>query len=504
MRRRFKRSRLGVDVGGALHLVGALVKYLSIAFLLPIGIALGYGEPAWPFLAAAAITAGVGQGLERFTKGKGSIGPREGFLVVALTWVLGAFFMSLPYLFAEPQLRNPFDAYFEAMSGMTTTGSSVLTDIPALSHSIAMWRQFTAWLGGMGIIVLALAVLPRLRVGGRQLMESEAPGPELEPLATSIRDTARRLWLLYVGITLVMILVLTAIAWSGLDPRMSFYEAVAHAFSTMPTAGFSTRARSIEEFGAASQWAITAFMIIAGMNFALLYYALVRGRLRRAVRDEELRLYMAFLGVATLLIFLDLSAEGIEAGAAAFRHAAFQTVSIMTTTGLVSTDFNLWTPLTALALVTLMFIGGSAGSTGGAIKPVRVLLTARIMRRELDQTVHREAVVPIRLNGRVIDERTLRAVSVFVLLYLLAFALGALILVIDGARGGMDVSPFEAISAAATTLGNVGPGFGFLGPMGSFEPFSNFSTAVMTVLMWMGRLELLPIVVLLTRSYWRA
>ena len=504
LRRRSKRARLGVDVWGALHLVGALVKYLSVAFILPFGVALGYGEPAWPFLAAAAITAAGGQGLEFFTKGKHSIGAREGFLVVSLTWLFGALFMSLPYLFVEPQLRNPFDAYFEAMSGMTTTGSSMLTDIPALSHSIAIWRQFTAWLGGMGIIVLALAVLPRLRVGGRQLMESEAPGPELEPLATSIRDTARRLWLLYVGLTILMIFVLSMIAWTGLDSRMSFYEAVAHAFSTMPTAGFSTRARSIEEFGAASQWAIAAFMIIAGMNFALLYFALVRGHLRKAVHDEELRLYMALIGVATLLIFIDLSAEGIEAGATAFRHAAFQTASIMTTTGLASTDFNLWTPLAALVLVLLMFIGGSAGSTAGAIKVVRILLTARIMRRELDQTVHREAVLPIRLNGRVIDERTLRAVSVFVLLYLVAFALGALILVIDGARGAVDVSPFEAISAAATTLGNVGPGFGFLGPMGSFEPFSNFSTVVMTMLMWMGRLELLPIVVLLTRSYWRA
>jgi len=213
---------------------------------------------------------------------------------------------------------------------------------------------------------------------------------------------------------------------------------------------------------------------------------------------------MAFLAVATLLIFIDLSAEGIEAGAAAFRHAAFQTASVMTTTGLVSTDFNLWTPLTALVLVVLMFIGGSAGSTGGAIKPVRILLVTRIMRRELDQTVHREAVLPIRLNGRVIDERTLRAISVFVLLYLVAFVLGALLLVIDGARGAVDLSALEATSAAATTLGNVGPGFGFLGPMGSFEPFSNFSTVVMTMLMWMGRLELLPIVVLLTRSYWRA
>ena len=389
------------------------------------------------------------------------------------------------------------------MSGMTTTGSSMLTDIPALSHSIAMWRQFTAWLGGMGIIVLALAVLPRLRVGGRQLMESEAPGPELEPLATSIRDTARRLWLLYVGLTILMIFVLSMIAWTGLDSRMSFYEAVAHAFSTMPTAGFSTRARSIEEFGAASQWAIAAFMIIAGMNFALLYFALVRGHIRKAVRDEELRLYMALLAVATLVIFIDLTAEGIEAGAAAFRHAAFQTASIMTTTGLASTDFNLWTPLTALVLLLLMFIGGSAGSTAGAIK---------VVRHPPDRPDHAPRARPDGAPGgrspdpaqRPGDRRANAARGLGLRAHLPGRVRTRCPDPRHRRRAGAVTSPRRGDFAAATTLGNVGPGFGFLGPMGSFEPFSNFSTAVMTMLMWMGRLELLPIVVLLTRSYWRA
>lgn len=505
LRRRAARATrpLRVDVAGALNLVGALMKWFALTFLVPAGIAVGYDEPAWPFLAAGAITAGAAFGLERVTQGKERVGPREGFLVVALTWFFGALFVSLPYLLIEPQLANPIDAYFEAMSGMTTTGASVLTDIEGISHSIAIWRQFSQWLGGMGIIVLALAILPRLRVGGRQLMESEAPGPELEPLTASIRDTARRLWILYVALTALQVLVLCVLAWTGADSRMSPYEAFAHAFSTMPTGGFSTRARSIEEFGAASQWTIAVFMTLAGMNFALLYRAFVRNHLRRVSRDEELRLYLALLALGAVIIVADLWAKGIYTGETAVRHAFFQASSMMTTTGFASADFTGWTSLTAMTLVALMFVGGSAGSTGGAIKPVRILMLGRILRRELDQTVHREAVMPIRFNRRVIDERTLRAVSVFVLLYVIVFALGAFGLVIESARAGVQVTPFEAISAAATTLGNVGPGFGFLGPFGSFEPFSYLAKAIMIVLMWMGRLELLPVVVLLTRSYWR-
>ena len=504
MRRGLRRDVLGVEVGGALNLVGAIIKYFSVAFLFPAAVAVGYGEDVWPFVAATGITAAFGWTLERITHGKETIGPREGFLVVSLSWLLAALFAALPYVFAEPQLRHPLDAYFEAMSGMTTTGASVLTDIEALDHSIAMWRQFSQWLGGMGIIVLALAVLPRLRVGGRQLLETEAPGPEIEPLGTRIRDTARRLWLLYVGLTILMILVLSGVAWSGLDERMTFYDAVAHSFSTLPTGGFSTRGRSVEDFGAASQWVITVFMVLAGLNFALMYRAFVRRQARPSARDEELRLYLGLLVLAGGILVLDLTAEGIHRGEAAIRHAAFQAASMMTTTGYASTDFNLWTSLAAMLLVALMFVGGSAGSTGGAIKPIRLLLLGRILRRELDQTVHREAVLPIRFNGRVVDERTLRAVTVFVLLYLIMFALGALAIAIESQRAHVDVTPFEALSAAATSIGNVGPGFGQFGPMGSFDPLSPLSKVVMIVLMWMGRLELIPVAVLLTKRYWRA
>jgi trk system potassium uptake protein TrkH len=500
--RTLARASVGVDVGAALNLVGAIIKYFSLAFLFPVAVAAGYREPVWPFVVGGGIAAVFGWTLERLTRGKERVGAREGFLVVALSWALAAAFGSVPYVLAEPQLRSPINAYFEAMSGFTTTGSSVLTDIPALDRSMAMWRQFTQWLGGMGIIVLALAVLPRLRVGGRQLFESEAPGPESERLATRMRDTARRLWLVYLGISAAMVITLTAIAYTRLDARMSFYEAVAHMFSTLATGGFSTRARSIEEFGAASQWAIAFFMAVAGANFALHYRAL----LRRAnpVRDEELRLYVGILFLASLIIFAQLVTEGLYRGEEAVRQAVFQVVSIMTTTGYASADFNEWGgAVVATTFVGLMLIGGSAGSTAGAMKVVRVLLLGRILRRDLDQTVHPEVVVPVRLNGVAVEERTLRAVAAFVSVYVLIFMLGALALAIDAARVDLDLTPFQAVAASATTLGNVGPAFGFAGPVGSFEPFSDVSTVIMTLLMWLGRLELIPIVVLVTRSYWR-
>jgi trk system potassium uptake protein len=499
-----RRSRLGVDALAALNLVGALIKWLALAFALPFAVALWYGEELWPWPVAAAITLALGAGLELVTLGKEHVGPREGFLVVSLTWLVAAAIGALPYVLgAEGQLDRPLDAYFEAMSGFTTTGASVATDVEALSRSLAMWRQFTQWLGGMGIIVLALAVLPRLRVGGRQLFESEAPGPEIGNLAASIRATARRLWVLYVALTAVLAALLAGYGYFGGDETMTPFEAVAHAFSTLPTGGFSTKARGLEEFGAASQWTVGIFMVLAGANFALMYGAFLRGRIRPLVRDEEIRLYLAILGLATIILTTELLAQNLADGEAAVRHAFFQAASMMTTTGAASADFAQWSGLALVVLVGLMFFGGTAGSTSGSVKIVRHVLIGRILRRELEQTVHPELVSPIRLNGAVVNERTLRAVIAFVLLYVGIFALGSLALVVESARAGHEVTPFEAIAAAATTLGNVGPGVGFAGPMGTFEPFSDTSTAVMIVLMWLGRLEILPVVVLFTRSYWR-
>jgi trk system potassium uptake protein len=502
------RVWIGVDVGAALNLVGALLKYLSLAFLFPVPIALGYSEPWWPYLAAGALTALGGWSLEALTRGKERVGIREGFLVVALTWLLGSAFIAVSYLLSgEEQLSRPLDALFEAMSGMTTTGSSVVVDVSTLDRSLSLWRQFTQWFGGMGIIVLALAVLPRLRVGGRQLMESEAPGPELEALAASIRDTARRLWLLYVALTALLIVILASFGWTGIDERMGLFNAVAYAFSAMPTGGFGIDPRSLEPYAPASQWILALFMTLAGANFALLYRSFVRRKPVALVRDEEFRLYIGLLLLATAVLTGILWDAGISAGEEALRQAAFQTVSIMTTTGFASTDFAGWVvvaPAAAMLIVGLMFPGGSAGSTAGSIKVVRHLVIGRVLRRELDQAMHPEYVAPVRVNRVAVDERTVRAVIAFVLLYVGIFVAGALLLLLDAHRVDLELTPFDALAASATTVGNVGPAFGFAGPMGSFEPFSDVSTAIMTGLMWMGRLEIVPIVALLTRAYWRA
>jgi trk system potassium uptake protein TrkH len=504
---RLRRS-VNVEVGASLNLVGTLLKYLSLAFLFPIPLALGYSEPWWYFAAAGAATALAGWGLERSMRGRERVGLREGFLVVSLTWLLGSVAIALCYVLSgEDQLSRPVDALFEGMSGMTTTGSSVVSDVSTLEKSLSMWRQFTQWFGGMGIIVLALAVLPRLRVGGRQLMESEAPGPELEALTASIRDTARRLWLLYVVLSALLILILASFGWTGVDERMSLFNATAYAFSAMPTGGFGIDARSLEGYAPASQWVLALFMTIAGANFALLYRAFVRRKPVALVRDEEFRLYVGLLLLASAAITAVLWDAGISEGEEAIRQATFQTVSIMTTTGFASTDFNEWllvAPAAAMLIVALMFPGGSAGSTAGSIKVVRHLVIGRVLHRELDQAMHPEYVTPVRVNRVALDERTLRAVIAFVLLYVGIFVVGALLLLLDAHRVDLDLSPFDALAASATTLGNVGPAFGFAGPMGSFEPFSDLSTGIMTGLMWLGRLEIVPVVALLTRAYWRA
>jgi trk system potassium uptake protein TrkH len=500
-----ERARLGIDLAGALGLTGTLLAYLSLSALVPTVVAVGYGEPFWPFLGAGGITGGIGLGLARFgRRSPGAIGFREGYLVVSLTWLLAAMYAGLPYLLSdEHQLSRPIDAFFEGMSGFSTTGATVVTDVDALDRSILLWRQLSQWLGGMGIIVLALAVLPRLRIGGRQMFESELPGPEVNQLAERIRDTARRLWLLYIGLTLVLIGALLVVGLVGLDDQLSPFDAIGNALSTMPLGGFATDNRSLEPFAPVTQWIVAAFMALAGVNFALLYRAIVRrdpGALRR---DDEARLYVALLLLGSILVFAELVHAGLFSGTTAVRQAFFQTTSLMTGTGFAITDYVSWPTLAVMAMIGLMFVGASAGSPTGSVKIVRHLLVGRILRRELRQTIHPELLMPIRLNGQPVEERTLRAVLAFVVLYIGIFVVGAALLAVDARFANVPLGITDAVAASAGTLGNVGPALGFAGPMGSYAPFSDFSKLVMALLMWVGRLEVLPVLVLLTRGYWR-
>lgn len=497
----------GADVGAALNLVAGVLKWFSLAFVFPLVLALAYGDPFVPYLVAGISAAAAGLLLERVTSGREQVGAREGFLVVALIWLLVPAFGFLPYLLhGEPQLASPIDAYFESVSGFTATGATVLTEIEALDPSLLMYRQYTQWLGGMGIVVLAIAVLPRLRIGGRQLLQSELAGPtELERLTVSIRETARRLWFLYLGLTVAMALVLAVIGWTGLDPAMDLFNAVAHAFSGIAIGGFSPQSESLAAFGAATQWAVVVFLVLAGVNFLRLYRLLVQRNPRAVTGDDEFRAYLVLLLAGAVLLYVELVGGGIFGGEEAVRHAVVQSVSIMTTSGFATTDYVGWSALAELTLLGLMFVGASAGSTGGSIKVVRHVLIAKLVRRELEQTIHREAVVPVRLSGRSVDDRALRSVLAFFVLYLGVFIIAAIVLGIDARRSGApELAGFEALGAAAACLGNVGPAFGFAGPFGSYEPFSDLSTGVLAGLMWLGRLEIIPVIVLLRRSYWRA
>jgi trk system potassium uptake protein len=508
MRRRLALAVGGVDVGSSLDLVGGVLKWVGLTFAAPAAVAVGYGEPPWPFLIAGALAVAAGWALDAVTRADAAsaVGVREGFLVVALIWLVVPAFGALPFLLGgEEQLSNPFHAYFESVSGFTASGATVVPDVEALDRSMLFWRQLSHWLGGMGIIVLAVAVLPRLRIGGRHLFERELAGPtEIERMSTTIRETARRLWRLYVGLTAVAALVLATLGWTGLDPEMRLFDAIAHAFSVVSLGGFSSRNDSAAGFAAVTQWALVAFMVIAGFNFLRLWVVLIQRRGRIVARDEEARLYLLLLVAGAALLVIELLAGGVESGEPGIRQAAFHGVAIMTTTGFATADYTEWGSLAAMTLLLLMFVGASAGSTCGSIKVIRHLLLFKMVRREIEQTVHRETVRPVLVSGVVVEDRALRGTIVFVLLYLLTFAAGALALTLDARRTGVDLPAFEAFAAAAACLGNVGPAFGFAGPFGSYEPFGDVSTGILTLLMWLGRVELLPAVVLLSRRYWRA
>jgi trk system potassium uptake protein len=499
---------LGVEVQASLAVAGAVLKWFSLGFAAPVAVALGTGESPVPFVVGGLAAAAAGIALERFVSvgARRGVGLREGFLVIALIWLLVPAFGALPYVVgAAPALTRPLDAYFESVSGFTATGATVVPQVEQLDQSMLFWRQLTHWLGGMGIIVVAIAVLPRLRVGGRQLLQRELPGPtEMEPLGETVRETARRLWKLYLGLSGVGTLLLCLLSWTGLDPAMDVFDAFSYATSAVALGGFAPRQDSAAGLAPITQWVLCGLMVLAGVNFLRLYRALLSRQLRVLAGDDELRLYLVLLAVGSAVLALELFASETVHGLGGVRAAAFQSVSVMTTTGLATLDWSRLGALAVLTLLLLMFIGASAASPTGSIKVVRHLILFRLSRRELEHSVHPEAVIPVRVSGVVIDEPVLRSVVMFLVLYLLVFALGALGLMLDARRLGSELDAFEALGAAASCLGNVGPAFGAAGPFGSYAGFSDLSTGVVTALMLLGRVEIVPFALLLTRSYWRA
>ncbi|WP_254832068.1 TrkH family potassium uptake protein [Haloglomus salinum] len=528
------RGSLRVDWRASLSLVGTVLKYLAVPLMVPLLVGVVYGDDVFVFLLTALFTLLVGTGLERLDPDP-DLGAREGFLMVAGAWLGVALVAAVPYLLAArgvpgilppsspaSTLANPVNALFESMSGFTTTGATLLGEISLdrHSHAILIWRQLTQWLGGMGIIVLAIAILPELSVGGAQLMDAEAPGVGIEKLTPRIAETARVLWIAYFAFTALEIGLLYGLHLAGpllgmeLAPNMGAYNAVAHGLTTLPTGGFSPEADSIAAFSAAVQWVVIPFMVVAGTNFAL-FYAVFRGDIRKLVDDAEFRAYAGIMGVLSAILAGVLFVGGApplgDLGGVVqgnventLRQSIFQVVSLVTTTGYATSDFAQWSEAGKYLLLFAMFIGGSGGSTGGAIKIVRWVVIVKVVRRELFTTTHPEAVQPIRLAGEVVDEDAVRGVMSFTLLYLLLFAVGTVLISLDVSRVGYDINTLEAMSAIAATLGNVGPGFGSLGPFGSYLEFPATSKLLMVFLMWIGRLEILPVLVLLTSGYWKS
>ena len=498
-----------IDTRAPFALVGTVLKYLSVPLLFPLALGLYYGEDAWVFAVTVGIALIVGFSLERLDT-EPSLRGREAFLMVAVSWLAVSVFGAVPYMLAgSGTVAQPVNALFESMSGFTTTGATVMEDISFETHSraVMMWRQTTQWLGGMGIIVLGVAILSRLSVGGAQLMEAETPGQGIEKLAPSIVQTARILWGLYFGATALLVALLYGMHVVGIADGMTLYNSVAHALTTMPTGGFSPEARSIEEFSPAVQWTLAAFMLVAGTSFALIWTVVDEKDPRPLVHNGEFRLYVGIVGAASALgAFLLYLGAGTDAAVGnaegAVRESVFQFISIVTTTGYASADFNFWGASAQLLLFVVMFVGGMVGSTGGGVKVLRWTVISKVLKRELYTVSHPDAVIPLRLSGKVLDEDAVRGALAFFVVYFLVFLLGAVVIMEDSLRAGLSLSNFEALSASAALIGNIGPAFGVVGPMGGYGDFTNTTKTLMFVMMWMGRLEILPVLVVFTRGFW--
>ena len=499
----FEGIRIRVGWRASIGLTSDVLAYLAIPLSFPLLLSAYYGESPLPFLAAIAATLALSGAFRTLKDPNEELGPREAFLAVAVIWLLVAVVGAIPFVVAGVgTVAHPINALFESMSGLTTTGATVLEDFSIHSQSVMMWRQVIQWLGGLGILILATAVLSELGVGGAQLMESESQTQDVNRLTSRISETARLIWGLYLGITAVAVVVLFALGLA-LDPRMDLYNAVAHAFTSVATAGFSPQPLSAGAFHPAIQWAIIPFMIAGSTSFVLLYFV-INGEPMRLLRSDEFRFYLGTLGFFSAVVAFALYADPTAEfdGEATLRHAVFNVTSIVTTTGYASTDFDLWAPAAKHALFLAMFTGGMVGSTTCSIKSLRWLVALKAFRRDLYTAIHPETIRPVRISGDTVDEATIRDIYAYVLLSVVIFVALAVFVVVDAQRAGAGVSEFEAMGAAASTFLNIGPAFGDAGPYGTYASFPMSTRGVMIVLMWVGRIEIIPVLVLFTKAFW--
>jgi len=486
------------------HFLGLLLLFNSGFMLLAAIMSFAYKDGATLNISLSGVMVMIiGIIVMLITKNhEKEMNKREGYIVVTFGWIIMALSGTLPYVLTDP-IPSFTNAFFETISGYTTTGSTILNDIESLPEGVLFWRSLTHWIGGMGIIVLAIAILPLLGIGGMQLFAAEAPGPSADKLHPRITDTAKRLWLIYFGYTAAETILLQVAG-------MSFFDAINHSMSTLSTGGFSTKNASLAHWNNQPiiQYIVILFMFLAGTNFVLSYFAF-KGRIQKIIKDEEFKLYFKFIViftiVASLIVYFeaDITASSIVhpmvwgEGESAFRHALFQVLAIITTTGFISADFTFWTPFLTVFFFGLMFLGGSAGSTAGGVKVVRHLLMIRNGFMEFKRTLHPNAILPVRYNKKSIDEKIIFNILAFFILYMLSFIVGALVF----SMLGLDFK--SAIGVAASSLGNVGPALGDFGPVNNFYDMPAIGKWWASFLMLIGRLELFTVLILLTPFFWR-
>ena len=475
-----------------LNVVGILIIVLGLVMIFPIAVCIYYKDSSViPLLQSLGITISAGSLLYIFFKSEKTefISQREGIAIVAIGWTFIGLFGALPF-YLECCSGSFVDAFFESVSGFTTTGSSILTDIESVSKGILFWRSFIQWLGGMGIIVLSLAILPFLGVGGMQLYKAEVPSPVPDKLRPRIKDTAMTLWKVYALISLAEVVLLFV-------GGMNFYDALCHTFTTMPTGGFSTKNASMAHYNNVYfDIIITFFMLLAGINFTL-HYQMLTGKPLAFWRDSECRFFLGTVFGLIIIVTFNVYGPVYETIGQALRFGSFQVVSIVTTTGFATADYEKWPAMSQLILLLCMFMGASAGSTGGGMKCLRIMLCFKYCYKELFSLIHPHAVTHIKINGKSVPDDVMRSVLGFLALYIGLFAVCSVLL------AGMGVDFVTSFSAIAASIGNIGPGFGFVGPADNYAQIPIFGKWLLIWCMLLGRLEIFTVIIFLVPEFWR-